>query len=201
MASGALALVGGVLALTSAFFAWWSISGGGATISFFPGSSATASFGGVSMTQTYASVGLGQVGGLYEAIFALAIVGGILAIVAGIVGMAGGAGRIGTKRIGTGKGLVIAAIVLIVVAVALGPAMQPWALNQGNGHSTTCGSGNGTTPCSAYWGSQTNGGVTATWGAAAGWYLALVGLILGIVGLVLWWSARKNTMSAPAAPN
>jgi hypothetical protein len=192
MAAAALILVGGILALVSAFTAWWSLSFSGSSISFFPGSSYTGSgfFG--SQTVTYASGGIGPVGGLYEAILALVIIAGILGIVAGLLGLVAAMGRLPAHRHGMVKGLAIAAIVLALVAVILAPAVQPWAFHDSSNNGSCSGLGlNGSSPCGAFWGSASSHGFTVTWGAADGWYLALVAFVLTLVGFVLWRSNRN----------
>jgi hypothetical protein len=193
--SSLIVLIGGVLALTSAWIAWWSLSGSGVTLSFLPGSSGTLSYGGTTTTNTYASGGLGQVGALYEAILALTIVSGVLAIIAGILGIVLRAGRMKPSTAGKVKGLSIAALVLVLVAVAVAPGLQPYLINQSSDGSSFCSTFNG--PCSSYWGSSTVSGTTFTWGAAIGWYLALVGFVLILVGLILWNSARNEPWGSP----
>lgn len=195
IASAALFLVGGILALVSAFVAWFSLSQSGATISFLPGSSFTVSGSGMTLTENYASFGIGPVGGLYLAILALAIIAGVLALVAGILGMVVAMGRMPAKRGGMVKGLVIGAVVLALVAVVIAPAVQPWAVNDSGSKGSSCSGYNGTSPCNSFWGSGTVGGASTSWGASTGWYLALVTVILAIVGLVLWRPAR-GMMSA-----
>jgi multidrug efflux pump subunit AcrB len=184
--------------LVSAFTAWWALSVGGLTVSFLPGSSASSSEGGTTITETYAHIGIGTVGGMYEAILALAIIAGALAIVAGLLGLVAGFGRLPQNRQGIVRGLVIAAIVVALVAVVLAPAMQPWAIKD-SGNKAPCSGFNGTSPCNAFWGSVSANGTTNSWGAATGWYLALAGSILAIVGLVLWGPGRAESKPAGAA--
>ncbi len=193
MAASALLLIGGILALVSAFTAWWTLSFNGVTFSFFPGSSFTSSGFGVTKTQTYASSGLGPVGGLYDAMLALVIIAGILGIIAGLLGFVAGMGRLRENRRGMIKGLAIGAMVLALVAVILAPAMQSWAFNDSanGGSCSSMGLNGSSSPCGSFWGSVSNHGSTVSWGGADGWYLALVAFVLTIVGLVLWRSNRN----------
>ncbi len=192
MAASGLLLVGGILALVSAFTAWWTLSFSGSSISFLPGSSYTGSgyFG--SQTQTYANGGIGPVGGLYEAILVLVINAGILGIVAGLLGFVAGMGRLPASRHGMIKGLAIATIVLALIAVILAPAVQPWAFHDSANNGSCSGLGlNGSSPCGAFWGSASSHGFPVSWGAADGWFLALVAFVLTLVGFVLWRSNRN----------
>jgi hypothetical protein len=200
VAAGALLLVGGILSFVSAFMAWWTISRSPLSISFLPGQSFTSSASGTTMTFNYASEGLGPIGGLYLAILALAIVIGILAVVGGLLGLVGGLGRLPSRRHGMVRGLALGALILAIVAVALAPAMQPWAFHDssinGANSCTTYFGNNSTSPCNSFWGSSG----PLSWGAAAGWYLMLGALVLSLVGLILWRSMRAATMAAPASP-
>ncbi len=177
----------GILSVVSAFVAWWTESASGITISFLPGSSFTVSGSGMSITDTYAEVGAGQVGGLYEAIYALALVGGILALLGGILSIVW-ARRSHGAGTNWGKGLALGGWVLILVNVIIGPALQPWAIKQGT--SGICSS-SGTTPCSGFWGSASG----VSWAASTGWYLALGAFILGIIAMVLARRMRGSSAS------
>jgi hypothetical protein len=202
VAAGVLLLIGGILSFVSGFVAWWTLSESGGTISFLPGQNASFSGFGQTMTESYASFGLGQVGGLYLAILALAIVVGILAIVGGLLGLVGGMGRLPSRRQGMVRGLAIAALVLAIVAVAAAPAVQPWAIHTASS-GANCSGFNSSSPCSSFWGSESGG---TSWGASTGWYLMIGTLVLSLVGLILWRSMRpammptQPPMAAPASP-
>ena len=192
--AAALFLIGGILGLVSAFSAWWAYSGGGYTISFLPGSNTHESGGGMSATTSYSSLGLGTVGNLYEATLGLAIAGGVLLLIAGLIGFVAAVRSPSGRFRGALMGLGIVGILLLIVAVAMVPAAQPWAIKQGS--NSACTGYNGTTPCSGFWGSASQAGTSYTFGAAVGWYLALVGLILGIVAFVLWRSGNRSPRSS-----
>ncbi len=192
--SAVLFLVAGVCAIASAFVAWWSYTFNGFTMLFLPGASWTWSAGSITSTQSFASTGLGPVGSLYEAILALAIIAGLLGIVAGSLGLASVLGRRKEPRRGVVEGLVITTVVLLGAAAVLAPAIQPWAINDSTNHSR-CNGLNGTSPCSSFWGSQSG----VSWGPAIGWYLAATGLALTILGLWLWGSGRTENASSGTA--
>jgi hypothetical protein len=204
VAAGALFLIAGAMTLASTVVAWWqlSIAGSGvsASVLFLPGWNVhTSGLTATPSTSSYASMGLGPVGGVYLGILALAVVTGILEVVAGVLGLIAGAGRIKRNRTGLVKGLVVSAVVLAVAAVALGPALQPWAF--GDSTSNACSGLSGTTYCNSFWGSQTTSGVTRTWGATVGWYLVLGALILGIIGLLFWQDGSTTTLPTAAPSN
>jgi hypothetical protein len=193
VAAGALLLIGGILSFVSGFVAWWTYSGGGFTLSFLPGQNVSESGFGQTLTMSYASLGIGPVGGLYLALLALAILVGILALVGGILGLVGGMGRLPGRRHGMVRGLALGALILAIVAVAIAPAMQPWTFHDSSsGNVCSSNFGNGTSPCGSFWGSA-NG---FSWGASTGWYLMVGALVLALIGMILWRSMRSSMMPA-----
>ncbi len=197
LAASVLLIVAGALAFVSSRLAWWTWTGGGVTTTFWPGSSFYTSTVG-SRWVGYAAHGLGPVGGVYEAVFALLVVGGILAVVAGIVGAAFSLGRVRSTAGGTIGGVAIAGTVLLVAAAVLAPLLQPWAYRRATG-SGGCSFG-GTTPCSAFWGSGQGPLYSFSFWASAGWYWALVAGALGAMGLLLWLLGRPSAPRAVPSP-
>jgi hypothetical protein len=193
MAAGGLFLLGGTLSLTSTVLAWWSLRNPGGTVSFYTYNIQTSG-NGASNSSSYAAAGLGHVGGMYDAILALVVIAGILGVVAGLISLRNGMGRGSPSRKGTVKRLAIATLVLALFAVALAPAMQPWVLHQTPGN---CGGMSAPTPCASFWGSETVLGNSYSWGAAAGWYLALGALIVVVMGVILWALGRDRSRPAP----
>ncbi len=165
----------GILALASAALPWWTASGNGTTLNFLPGSMFSASVDGGSLSEQYAQLQLGPVGGLYIAILVLLLIGGISALLGGVLSILR---PYYPTRIRPGWVLAFALtlLVLAIGAVAAAPGIQPWALRDSS--SGVCSR---TELCGSYWGSS-NG---VSWGAAAGWYVAIAALVLGIVALVV----------------
>jgi hypothetical protein len=196
--AASLLMVGGALALFSAFTAWWVLSGGDLRITLFPGSSYEITLAGQTKHYSYAGAGLGPVGGIYEAVLALAIVAGILAMLAGVLGLASSYRDLKSPRPGTIGGLAAAVAVILLVALILPVAAQPWGFRDASGGG--CSGSSGSSYCSSFWGSNGSGGARLTWGASTGWFLTLGGLTLALIGIVLWPRPTASATGAPAAP-
>ncbi|HTP54848.1 MAG TPA: SHOCT domain-containing protein [Thermoplasmata archaeon] len=199
----ALLFVSGVLAAISTALSWWTLTGTGSsdvTINFLPGSSIRVSAGGMSQSVTFAQLELGPVGGLYEAILAIAIVVGCLAIIGGLLTLLSSLGRVGNPaRYATFRNLIVIVLVISLFLVIVVPALQGALTRQSSFGTTLCTlDSSSTNPCNDFWGSSSGGGDTYTWGADAGWYLAVVATVLLAVGLFLWRSARAAPWGAAA---
>jgi hypothetical protein len=205
----ALVLVAGfVLSAISLGTAWWaySASSGGAVYSlqFVPGSSypvsCTGACGGYgSGSNTYADFG-GSLASLYGSLESALVLAVVLAGITTLFGVLAVIGR-GDRRFG-----VVAFLVgLLAGAVLLGlgfwvEAAQPGAFGAGvTFHGLPPG---GPSPASSFWGSYDSGGSSASWGAGAGWYGAMIGgafvLAAAISLLVLGW--RSASRPAPREP-
>lgn len=201
LSAAAIAFVAGICSAISAFTAWWTVSASGpdtASVSFLPGDSMSGAFSGSTASYTYASQGVGQVGGLYEGVLAVALVAMALSFVAGIIGIVLATSRAHSQS--TSRAFLTLTIVVIVVAlvivllVALG---QPGilALNPAGACSGYPGS---KTPCNSFWGSVSGNGETVSWAADTGWYLEISSLVLAIAAFVVWRLSRPEAAGGPS---
>jgi hypothetical protein len=162
--------------------------------------------GSTTTTARYAAVQLGQVGGLYEAVLALAIAVAVLALILGALGVLAAFGTIrNPAHYSTLKGLAISVLVVSVFLTVLVPAGQPSIIgsapNSGAGLCTLTNTS--TSPCSSFWGSGSFGGNNYGWGGDVGWYLILSSTILLFAALFVWRSSRMAPWGGagqPAAP-
>jgi hypothetical protein len=184
--SAALLLGSGIVAIYSVFTVWWKFTATGLNTQYFPG----PSFKTNGTFHSYASVGLGPVGGLFDAILALGIVAGILLLVAGaILFLAAARRRASESRVPAGLG--IAGTVLEAVSLVVPVAMLPWAFHDSSAGSTYCSAWTGASPCSMVWGSGTQGGIGYNFVLADGWIIMTGALALGVLGLVIWRLGRS----------
>jgi hypothetical protein len=184
--SSALMIVSGLLAIGSVFTVWWVLSGTGVNQGFFPGSSYKLN----GTFHTYASAGYGPVGGLYDAILVLGIVGGILALAAGVL-LAVATFRHRPPMSMKLPGLGLAGLVLEALAVAIAPLLTPWAIHDSSAGKAYCAAWTGTAPCSRFWGSGSYGGVSLNFVGADGWIIMIGALALAVLGLVIWRLGRN----------
>jgi len=180
-----------VLGVVSLGTAWWSYSstggGGSLTLGFVPGGdyvvtcSSCGAFSAGSFS--YSAFG-GTLGGLYEAILGLVALAVALTGLAAFIAVMGLLGRRTGwwQRSGSFVLVFVAVLTTLVAAVAV-VAAQPGAFGPG---STFQGLGPGNaSPTTSFWGADAAG--TATWGAGAGWYLALAsGFVLVAVIVLLF---------------
>jgi len=202
----AIAFAGAVLSGLALVCSWWTISvsgsGGSGSLSFLPGDSLTGSFaGGSSVTQTYASNGLGPVGGLYEGVLAGAIIALVLGLVAGLLALLVSFGKIrNAKRYSTIRNLLALGLLAVLILAVVVPSLQPTLFSNSN-PSSLCSSTLGTkTPCNSFWGSINGNGETITWGSDVGWYLAVSSAVLLFAALILWIASRRDPWSAAPGP-
>jgi hypothetical protein len=182
-----LQVLSGVLAILSVFIVWWiDTAANGTLVQDFPGSSFKTN----ATSSTYASAGYGQVGGLFEAILVLGIVGGILLLVGGILMLVSTARRRNPQNRRM-AGLVIAGIVLLAAGVVAGPVMLPWAVHASSAGSSYCSGWTGTSPCNYDWGSGTHSGVGYRFVMANGWIAMIIAMSLSILGIVIWRLGRN----------
>jgi hypothetical protein len=201
-------IVGFILAAISLGTAWWAYASttGGASesVQFVPGStySVTCSGSGcgnfASGSFSYASFG-GSVGSLYGALEALLILAVVLAGIATLFGLIALAGRGGRMFGFLGFLLgVVSGVVLILLAVWI-EASQPGSFGSGVAFPGT--RAGGASPFTSFWGTASNGGAVASWGAGAGWYCAVLGGVLVlVVAVALLFVGRAATPRAPRAP-
>ncbi len=177
--------MGFVLSVVSLGTAWWaySYSGGGTSDSvlFDPGATYSVSCSGsgcggfVSGASSYSSWG-GSIasiyGGLEVGLIAAVAVAGV-ATLFGLLFIFGRGPRM-LGFVGPLLGVVSGATLLGLGAWVV--SSQPGAF--GSGVTFLGTHSGGPSPASSFWGSAAGGGATATWGAGAGWYGALVGGVL-----------------------
>lgn len=202
LVASVLAIVAGVCAGVSTISSWWSASASGSsgsgTLNFLPGGSATASIPGESVSNSYASLGLGQVGALYEGILAYCLVVMIVSFAIGAIGLLWSFGKLHGPSKGSAVqtwAICLAAISLVIVILV--PLLQPDLFDRGSSGICT---GGVSSPCNSFWGSASANGETVTWGADAGWYLAIAAFVLLIAAAVTWWLAKPEPIEAPSVP-
>ncbi len=183
-ASCSLQIVGGILAIFSVFTVWFYLSGGGVATQFYPG----ASFKANGKFMTYASQGLGPVGGLYDAILVLGVVGGALLLVGGALLLLEAVHR-RPARPSRNTWIALSGVAVMAFAWVIAPGLQPWALHDST--ATACSGWTGTSPCSLPWGSGSQMGVSYTFFMADGWIIMLGALTLATVGLVIGYLGRN----------
>lgn len=177
-ASSGLEVVAGILAIVSVFTVWWYSTGGGVALQYFPGTQYKTN----GVLSGYAVNGLGPVGGLFEAVFVLGIVGGAVLIVGGGLTLADAVRRRATKG-RRNVGIAIAGTAVMAAAWVFAPGLLPWALQ----HSAAgyCANWTGTSPCHLPWGPGKQGVTPYTFFMADGWIIMLGALVLSTVGLVI----------------
>jgi len=212
LTASTLLVVAGACAVSSAFTPWWTFSLNAPpyteNLSFFPGSDATAhatnNSQSASASGSYHSVGLGAFAALYFAVWAVLLVagggilvGGALALLAEfrlIKGFARG-------YLPAALGLVLVLLPLVMVIAV--PVTQPGIFTYSDPFGI-CPQGFyanlAPTPCNSFWGSQSGQGVSVSWGAGVGWYLAVVSMVLSLVGGVLWRWALYHPWSRDEDP-
>jgi hypothetical protein len=200
VAASSLVLIAAILLTVSMTVPWWGfvISAGGATasVNFLPGSSYSGSgtYHGLtySSSATYASANLSSVGVLYEAVLGLGLTSAIAAFAGMALGYVSAIGTVRLRRpVGIAAHLTDTSFVFALALPFLVVFIQPWAYNSdSSGAGASCGGGSN--PCNSFWGSISSGGVTGTWGAGAGWYIALIATILLLVAAVLFWRSEPK---------
>lgn len=196
LAASVLAVIAGICSGISTISSWYTISVSGSGVSealeFQPGDSLSASANGASASATYASQGLGQVGGLYEGVLVFGIVVMALSLIVGAVGLLWTFGKLRTNSKGRAfQSWASCLVVVALVAVLLVPLVQPALLRNDPG-SVCPNQSQINTPCNAFWGSASSGGVSLTWGADAGWYLEIATVVLLVAAAVAWWLSRTE---------
>jgi hypothetical protein len=186
-ASAGLGAIAGILAIWSVFTVWWYSSGGSTatTTQLFPDFYLKQ---GGSVVK-YAAVGLGPVGGLFDAVFALAVVGGIVLLAGSALTLADAVRRRPAKG-RMNVGLALAGTVIMAVAWVAAPSMLPWAF--GRSASSYCAGWTGNSPCHIPWGPGSQAAVSYTFFMADGWIIMLGALTVATIGLVIG-HLGKNT--------
>ncbi len=191
--ASAILAAGFVLAAVALGLGWWTVSASTPGLSYswsvLPGGSVGVSCSGSSTTCSYLSafsVAGSPLGSLYVDIGDLVAAAVVLALVATVLGFLGAYGmNFGRPQMTLILLFGVLSFVLLIAAVA-------WAA-AGTGSAASSGSsgayGSGTV---YFWG--VNG--TASWGAGAGWYVAVVAFILLLVGARRYASTRKEAFTA-----
>lgn len=205
--TGAIVLsIGFIFTALGLGLGWWSESGSGLSIFFVPGSTATctASTGSTCPTPlTYSSIS-SQMSTLYGSIEYMILAALILSVIAAAFAFLGAYGiTFGRGQLNLVVMLGALAAVLCVAPVIYAAIGQPAAFQAANGGCS------GASYCTSFfYGSMTSGGTTTNWGPYVGWYAALIGFIVLIVGAVVYSRTRTepftmdelaSSFQAPAA--
>lgn len=193
-----LLTLGFVLSAIALGTAWWSISSGTTSQYYTPGQTYSCIGTGCAQTfYSYTNSISAQMGTLYGAIEYMVIGAVLLAIIAalfaffGAYGVTYGRGQLQMVVLFSVLAGILLAASVIYVAVA-----QPSALQ-----ASTAGC-NGPSYCTSFFfGSYTAGGVTSSYGPSVGWFAALIGFLLLIIGAVGYSRTRVEpfTMEELAA--
>jgi zinc-ribbon domain len=199
-----LSFVFGLLSLGTA---WWSYSdktaGGNFSVNFLPGSNyyltcSGSGCGGFSAGAFPYTVVGGGVGGMYGDVLGLVVVCVILLGLLALFSVLGIMGH-GLGRWQSAITTLFGAVTILVLFATLiwTAAGQPGTFPAGFYFMGSAGSSN--TPDTSFWGSTTSG--AASWGAGAGWYLALATVVLLCAALILlpWAGRRRRARTAPVA--
>jgi hypothetical protein len=183
-----LTLAGGILSLISGFTPWWTLSGDyGLGLTFLPGSTMQSSNQTATTSTSYTTAGFGPVGGVYEAMFLLLILGGLLSLISWFLGIRALYGRSTIASTRLASMVAISAALIVLVAFLLAPSVQPTAFRDSPG--SACVTFTGESPCTSFWGSGSAGPrgltVTDTFGPAIGWFLAGGAFALVLTRLIL----------------
>jgi hypothetical protein len=210
MIVAALILIGAILAIASAFTPWYSekFTYMGATITQnaypgLPNSNGTIQYSCSGLpsevscpsSSSYSSDHANHTGTIAETGFFLVIVAFVLGLIGAILILMS---RNNPKRGVPALALGVVAMILAIAAVGVFAGALPGAIGADSpGHS-------GTGPWSSFIGSGNASGYGASggslsWGPSIGWYLAIGAFILFLVGIILLWRSRKDSM-ASAAP-
>ncbi len=194
--AGIVLVIGFVLSAIALGTGWWSLSGGGETLSFTPGSSFACTGTGCPASSAY-SMYSSQMSNLYGAIDYMIIVALIFAIIAAVFACLGAFG------VAFGRGQLTLVVLLGVLAglLCVAPAIYV-VLAQPAAWGALAGGCNGPSFCSSFfYGSWTSGTTSLTYGPSIGWYAALVGFVFLIAGALLYSRTRQEpfTMDELAA--
>jgi hypothetical protein len=210
MVAAVIVLVGAVLLIAALVTPWYTtkISNGSIseTVNFYPGLPGTNgtvqySCSGTSYCPTQSSYtssqnNLNNTGTIAETSFFLIIVGVIFGLLGAILGFVS---RGNPRRAGAAMALALLAMLLAVAAFGAYAAALPGAVAKDTPDH------NGSGPWSTFFGSNSSGGASFNWGPGVGWYLAIGGFVLLLIGAILLWTARKDPappamMPPPPAP-
>ncbi len=225
LASGLFLVVAGACAVGSAFVPWWTMSLDAPPymvhLSFAPGNDASASATNNSQSAsesgTYHSIGLGAFAALYLAVWCLLLITGIGTLGGGIVAL------LAEFRLTKGitRGSLPAAIGLILfllpMCLVIGvPLTQPGIFSHADPFGV-CPQGSYAqfeqSPCNSFWGGESGSEGSVSWGAGAGWFLAIGATFFSLLGGVLWrsviyhpWSREEDPfgrglLPSPGAPS
>lgn len=180
--SSGVSLVAALMAGVSAVAPWWYLSVAGpvasSKVEFFPGTGVYTSTNGGGGVTTYAAVHVPSVGSLYAGVLLGTVTVAVLAGAAALAEFASVRGTWRPERArGIARAVLLAAVVLGVTLAVLVPFAQP-ALYRYDDPMGACTSASVVPACRSFWGSNAQGGVTTTWGAAAGWWLELAAVVL-----------------------
>jgi hypothetical protein len=210
MIASCLVIVGAILFFVSIAVPWWSgtstYSAEGiaetGTENFYPGTNFNMQCAGTvclysSETVSYTSQHLTNIGNIYSGVEVLLIVAGVVALLGAICGLIWTFATFGRWQFIVTFFLVITVIVIAVVAPVWVALAQPGAYTNDEGSCPSYAS-----PCNAFSGNTcppVSGASSCTWGAGAGYFLDIIGVVLIAVGLFLFIIARRDPYGAQAS--
>jgi hypothetical protein len=208
-AASALFLVALVLAGVAIGTAWWTETAtyGDTTqsFSFYPGAQVTLTQScdgpqpshscSQALSTSYDALKLTNTGALYATVEVLVLGALGATLLATFLGFLGAFGlNFGRTQLSLTLLLALLAFALLLAAPVWAAAGQPAALQS---DTTALGStGVGGPGDSSFWGTNSSGVTTFTWGAAAGWYSAVAAAGLLLLGSILLVSSRRDAYTS-----
>ena len=205
--AGIGALLGSLLLLFCFASSWYTVSLSTTSgsqrveVDLYPGQtltmSATSGSSTTTSTTTYSEAKLGQTGTLYAWLGVMLIFGAVFGVAGASALLAAGTDRPSAKSWGT------AMIVLALLLALVGPLMmlvsQPSALAN-DSYKGTLGSSSTNGPTSTFFGSNSSGPFTATWGPSWGWYLSFVAFVLFCASVAAIPRGRREEVVVSSRP-
>ncbi len=192
-----IAVIGLALVAAALGVSWYTINStntGTENFLLWNTCTATPAGGGATSTNTNCYSAMPQLGTIFSATEWTLVVALIFSVVAFSFALVGALGRAVSR---SQPRLISAMFFLAFILCLIGPIWmavgQPGALNAAN----ACQGATGATPCSSYFGSVTNAGVTTAWGPAAGWFVALVAAVMFLVLGILSSSPHARAIDEP----
>lgn len=154
-----------------------------------------------SVEVSYASESLNSTAVLYEGILAGVVIATVLAALAGAFGVVGAMGLPLSRKHYRLSALLSVAPALILLGLVVGLASgQTGVFARDASPILGCDATGIATPCNSFWGSATSSGASIVWGGGVGWYAAIVGGVLLLIGSFLYYRTRPQSFGECLLP-